>query len=114
MLSKKNIGSLKNIVGRCDRIEEILGDISLDEFMINEDKLELVSFNLLQIGEIVGKLDEDFYNKYRKIPWIQIKSMRNRIAHGYDSIDVDIVWQTAKDDCHELKKYCLKILNENE
>ena len=113
MLDKKMIGTLKTIIKRCDRMEVILENILYDDFCINDDKIELASFNLLQIGEIVGKLDDDLCKKYNKVPWKEMRSMRNRIAHGYDSVNVDIVWQTSKNDCPVLKKYCIEILNNN-
>ena len=110
MLDKKTIGTLNNIIIKCERIKEILANITEEEFYKNIDKIELVSFNLLQIGEIVGQLDESFYRKYNEIPWKQIKAMRNRIAHGYDSVNIDIVWNTSKNNCPELKDYCIEIL----
>lgn len=113
MLDKKTIGTLMNIIAKCERIEEILGNISENDFYNNTDKIELASFNLLQIGEIVGQLDESFYKKYNEMPWKQIKGMRNRIAHGYDSINIDIVWHTSKYNCLELKEYCKEILSNN-
>ena len=36
--------------------------------------------------------------------------MRNRIVHGYDTINLEIVWNTAIESIPELKKYCNEIL----
>ena len=37
--------------------------------------------------------------------------MRDRIGHGYETIDIDIVWNTAKDNIKELDIYCEEILS---
>ena len=37
--------------------------------------------------------------------------MRDRIGHGYETIDIDIVWNTAKDNVKELDVYCEEILS---
>ena len=37
--------------------------------------------------------------------------MRNRIVHGYDTIDLDIVWNTAMISIVELEEYCNEIVN---
>lgn len=36
--------------------------------------------------------------------------MRNRIVHGYDATDFEIVWNTAIDSIPQLKEYCIKVL----
>ena len=34
----------------------------------------------------------------QQIPWAQIIGMRNRLVHGYDVIDFDLLWNTVKVD----------------
>ncbi|WP_446728897.1 HepT-like ribonuclease domain-containing protein [Pseudoduganella sp. OTU4001] len=36
----------------------------------------------------------DFLDKYPGIPWRSMQNMRNRIAHGYFDIDLEVVWET--------------------
>jgi uncharacterized protein with HEPN domain len=36
--------------------------------------------------------------------------MRKRIVHGYDTIDLEIVWNSAKESIVQLKNYCKKII----
>ena len=52
----------------------------------------------------------EFIKEYNKIPWKQIIGMRNRIVHGYDTINIEIVWRTAIESIPELKSYCKEIL----
>ena len=44
------------------------------------------------IGEACNRLPEDVLAKHPEIPWSQIIGMRNWLAHGYDGIDYDILW----------------------
>lgn len=74
------------------------------------DLREVVCFNIFQIGELAKGLSSEFIKKYDKIPWKQIKGMRDRIGHGYGTIDVEIVFNTAKTDIKELNEYCKEIL----
>lgn len=37
-----------------------------------------------------------------EIPWHQVFGLRNRIAHGYFDIDVDVISSIIKDDLHPL------------
>ncbi|MGC9335474.1 MAG: DUF86 domain-containing protein [Anaerolineae bacterium] len=41
--------------------------------------------------------DEDSA-RYPEIPWPQIVSLRNRLIHGYDAVDLDILWQIIEHD----------------
>lgn len=34
--------------------------------------------------------------KHPTIPWSQMNGMRNRMAHGYFELDLDIVWDTVR------------------
>lgn len=48
------------------------------------------------IGEAASKVSEDFRIKHSKIPWTAIVGARNRLVHGYQAIDFDIVWETVE------------------
>lgn len=55
--------------------------------------------NLLAVGELAGKVltdDAAFALQYAQVPWRSMVGMRNRIAHGYFEIDLDVVWQTIE------------------
>ena len=46
-----------------------------------------------------------------EIPWKQMRGMRNRMAHGYFEINLDMVWDTVQDSLPELEQQILSILN---
>lgn len=66
---------------------------------------------ILQIGELVGKLSNEFKNTYNAMPWKDIKAMRNIATHNYGEIDLEVLWETVSTDVPILKEYCEKILN---
>ena len=111
MLDAKDYGILKQIIKRCERIETKIKNISQNQFYLSEDIIEVICFNLFQIGELVSKLSTDFIDKYDRIPWRPIKGMRNKIVHGYDTIDKAIVWNTTEISIPILKNYCLEIVD---
>ena len=47
------------------------------------------------------------------MPWKDIKGMRDWVAHGYGTINLKEVWDTAVNDIKLLKDYCEIIINEN-
>lgn len=110
MLTVKDKGILLQITKRCNRIIEKVTNITEIDFSMNEDIKEIICFNLFQIGELANGLSIEFLNEYNQIQWKQIIGMRNRIVHGYDSINLEIVWNTAIESVPELQAYCKNIL----
>jgi len=112
MLTIKDKGLVLSIIRFCERIIEKTNSILYDDFCLNKDIKEIVCFNMFQIGELSKKISDDFKNKYNEIPWKQVMGMRDRIVHAYDSINIDIVWNTSKTDIVSLLKYCKMIVSE--
>jgi uncharacterized protein with HEPN domain len=60
------------------------------------------AWRLAVIGEAASYLSAETRTAHAEIPWPQIIAMRHRLIHGYDSIDLDIVWQTLASDLPSL------------
>ncbi|MBI3362679.1 MAG: DUF86 domain-containing protein [Chloroflexi bacterium] len=61
--------------------------------------LELSLLHLITIvGEAASRIPRDVQSQHDQVPWDQIVGMRNRIVHGYASINLDILWQTVVED----------------
>ena len=61
--------------------------------------LNLALVRLLEIiGEAANRIPEEEQAHHAEIPWPQIVSLRNRLIHGYDSVDFDILWQIVTED----------------
>jgi uncharacterized protein with HEPN domain len=56
-------------------------------------RLSLALVRLLEIvGEAASRVTADFRTDHGQIPWADIIGLRNRLIHGYDSVDPDILW----------------------
>jgi uncharacterized protein with HEPN domain len=60
--------------------------------------------NLEIIGEAANQLPKEIQQKFSNVPWAQIIAMRNRMIHGYFTMDYRIVWNIVKLDIPSLKK----------
>ncbi len=54
-----------------------------------------VQHQLMVFGEAVKRLSPTFRTNHPELPWRSIARMRDRLIHGYDTIDLDIVWEAA-------------------
>jgi len=98
---------------------EVSGTISrfnldLDKFEADYVVKNAIAMCVLQIGELVNTLSNEFKKEHSKTPWREIVSLRNRTAHAYISIDWEILWDIATKDVPELKTYCESIINNKE
>ena len=66
------------------------------------DSDRILQLALRQIIEIVGeaanRVSKEGQSRYPDIAWRSAIAARNRIAHGYDHIDYDIVWQIISEE----------------
>lgn len=104
---------LKHIVTYCEQIEMTIDRFgsSYETFAADTIYRNAAALCILQIGELVGKLTDDFRAAHPSIPWRQIKAMRNIVAHSYGSVDPETTWEIITDDIPALKAYCLGVLN---
>jgi uncharacterized protein with HEPN domain len=73
--------------------------------------LNLALVRLVEIvGEAASRVSKDVQGQYPQIPWPHVVSTRNRLVHGYDFLDFDILWQTITEDLPELIAILEKIV----
>ena len=67
---------------------------------LEDDRLlELGLVRLLEVvGEAASRVPMEDRALYSDIPWPQIIGLRNRLIHGYDAVDQDILWQIVVED----------------
>jgi uncharacterized protein with HEPN domain len=64
------------------------------------------------IGEATKRLPESIRAQYPNIPWKGMAGMRDRIIHGYDLVDMQIVWDVVKIDIPKIKPLIKDILSD--
>ena len=76
-------------------------------------QLNLALVRLLEIiGEAATRISKEDQVRYPDISWTEIVSLRNRLIHGYDTVDFDILWQIVNQDLPRLIESLRKVLTE--
>jgi uncharacterized protein with HEPN domain len=71
--------------------------MSKSDFLEDKRTQQAVVMSIIIMGEAATKVLErhgDFAERHSEISWRNMRGMRNRIAHGYFDINLDIVWDT--------------------
>lgn len=78
-----------------------------EDFIGDKRTHQAVVMSLIIIGEAVARIvnkHPNFVSAHPRIPWREMRGLRNRIAHGYFDVDLGIVWDTVRKDLPELSQ----------
>jgi len=98
-----------------ETIEKILSYVSeinnAEELEKDTKSFDATIMNFIALGECVGKLTDEFRDKYPEINWRKIYAFRNVLAHDYFGILPQEVWEIIKNDLPLLKNSLQSILD---
>ena len=105
-------GRLRHIIEYADNVEQMIKDVSYEQF--DSDKILYVA--VMKTVEVVGEaaymLSKEFIVMHPEMPWPQIIGMRHVLVHGYATISKTKLWNTAKNDIPVLIQQAMKYLKE--
>ena len=79
-------------------LAEYTRNLSADEVSQDLMRERGVVMSVMIVGELAGRIVDghpEILAEIPDIPWARIRSLRNRIAHGYFELDFDVVWDVA-------------------
>ena len=103
---------LQKMIGYCDDVISMVAECgdSYQTFTAQKSYRYATSMCILQIGELVNRLSPDTMAENVQIPWRMIRAMRNVFAHSYDKAEMDLMWETVKEDIPALKSQLAEII----
>lgn len=111
-MRERDISILAHMIEYCDRLQAFTKDMDFETFNASELHKDACSLCIIQIGELVYNLTDETKRAYPDMPWRQIRSMRNIVAHHYGIVDAETLWDVIVDDIPRLKAYCERIRSE--
>jgi uncharacterized protein with HEPN domain len=106
---------LGHIVEAIERIYQYVSDMDEVAFLEDRKTQDAVIRNFEVIGEAARNIERNhaqFAAAHPEVPWTVIYTMRNRVAHGYFKVDLEIVWKTIHTDLNELHAQIRKLLEQ--
>ena len=92
---------LGEMIDAAEQIRHLAVSVSLDELDERRERRDALLWNYTVLGEAVGQISRGTKKRFPAVAWQQPVRLRNRIVHGYWSIDLEILLATAQ---HQLPK----------
>ena len=103
---------LEHILQSISLIEEYTKGKTKDDFLKSVALQDMVLRRLEIIGEAVKNISEEIRHKYSNIPCRKIAGMRDKLIHGYFTVDIEFTWGVVRKDLPALKEQISKILEQ--
>lgn len=110
-MRKDDLVYVHDIYDRILKIQTSMNNVSMDEFIKNEEKRSAIERHFEVMGEATARISKEFKQRHSQILWRDIKSLRNFLIHDYEEVDMQIMWDTIQNDLPVLKPQIEKLLN---
>ena len=111
-MSSEFLDYVEDIADAMEKAEILLQDVIYDQFEA-DFRINFAVVRALEIvGEATKRLPMTLRDQHPTIPWKQMAGMRDRIIHGYDTVDLEIVWDVVKQDIPHIKPQIQQILRD--
>ena len=109
-MKNENSVRLKHILDAIAQIEIYLQDLDETQFWQDKLKQDGVIRQLEIIGEAIKHLSDELRDANPQVPWRKAAGIRDRLAHGYYNVSLEIVWETTQNSLPILKTQIEEIL----
>jgi uncharacterized protein with HEPN domain len=88
--------TLHQIAEHARRAMELCAQHTLPEIIADWQKCLAFERAMEVLGEAVKRLPPELTARYPAVDWRGIAGMRDRVSHGYDSVDYELLWQAVQ------------------
>lgn len=92
---QRDILLLTEMVDAAEQAQQLTADMTVGQLEADRQRRDALLWNFTVLGEAAGQLSAEVKDKFPDIAWQQPIRLRNRIVHGYWSIDLEVLHTTA-------------------
>jgi uncharacterized protein with HEPN domain len=92
---QRDILLLTEMIDAAEQAQQLAAGVTVDQLEDDRQRRDALLWNFTVLGEAAGQLSAEIRAKFPDIVWRQPIRLRNRIVHGYWSIDLDVLRTTA-------------------
>jgi uncharacterized protein with HEPN domain len=92
---RRDILLLTEMIGAAEQAQQLASGVTVGQLEADRQRRDALLWNFTVLGEAAGQLSDEVKGRFPNIAWQQPARLRNRIVHGYWSIDLEVLHTTA-------------------
>ena len=94
---QRDILLLAEMIDAAEQAQQLTTGITVGQLETDRQRRDALLWNFTVLGEAAGQLSAEIKDKFPDMLWQQPIRLRNRIVHGYWSIDLEVLHTTASE-----------------
>ncbi len=94
---RREVLLIGEMIDAAEQAQQLVEGIGVDEVARDRQRRDALLWNFTVMGEAASQVPDEVKARFPNIPWAQPSRLRNRLIHGYWSIDLELLHTTAQD-----------------
>ena len=94
---RRDVLLLEEMIEAAVQAVELVQGVAAEDLAADRIRRDALLWNFTVLGEAAAQLSAELKHEFADVAWRQPARLRNRIVHGYWSIDLDVVHATAQE-----------------
>jgi uncharacterized protein with HEPN domain len=105
---------LSDIVDAIDAARSFVAHMDIEQFRADRRTVYATIHALAIVGEAAKRIPEPVRVRYPAVPWRLMAGTRDRLIHGYDTVDVDVLWKTVMEDLPATRPLIVEVIRQEQ
>ena len=94
---RRDVVLLSEMIDAAEQAHTLVAGVDVAGLNADRQRRDALLWNFTVLGEAAAQLDNALKERFPRVNWARPSQLRNRIVHGYWSIDLAILHTTATD-----------------
>nr|MDT0664982.1 DUF86 domain-containing protein [Micromonospora sp. DSM 115978] len=107
---RRDVLLLGEMIEAADQAQKLTDGVTASVLQTDRQRRDALLWNFTVLGEDASQLSDDVTTRFPDVTWKQPVRLRNRIVHGYWSIDIEILHTAAREQLPEFAADLRRVL----